>query len=270
MSICFHYKGLSAEDRLFPQEPKQSAALAKGTLYEAWFDTLQTSPWYAEISKTGVFPNKEAEENWKHFGDLTGLTFKQWWMQTGYRIFSEEVPYRPVAATDLEHEISFDKEDKRPPTLTLEIPLNLSPKALEDQFKKILKAHANYQNEFDRWEHSTAAVHQVRETRLTYASIKRWLDLYKDWESEKANNPELTQFEYAVRKNLVPNARKKIDLAAKLDATERAVFANALSDQLKPARNLMANATVGIFPDISPHPWATQGKRHKKEHRDDE
>lgn len=266
MTISFHYKGLSAEDRLFPQEPKQSAALAKGTLYEAWFDTLQTSPWHAEISRTGMFPDECAEKNWRLFGDLTGLTFTKWWMKTGYRIFAEEVAYRPVAATELEHEVSFDKDDKRPPTLTLEIPLNLSPKALEEQFKKILKAHENYQYEFDRWKHSTAAVHQQRETKLTYGSIKRWLDLYKDWEREKAMNPELTQFEYSIKNNLVPNARRKIDLAAKMDETERAVFANALSDQLKQARNLMANATVGIFPDTTPHPWATSsGRKSKKE-----
>lgn len=264
MTISFHYKGLSAEDRLFPKEPKQSATLAKGTLYEAWFDTLQTSPWYAEISRTGMFPDDYAEKNWKLFGDLTGLTFKKWWLQTGYRIFAEEVPYRPVAATDLEHEVSFDPDDKRPPTLTLEIPLNLSPKALEEQFKQILKAHQNYRQEFDRWEHSTAAVHQHRETRITVQSIKRWLEIYKDWEREKATNPELTQFEYSIKKNLVPNARKNVDLAAKLDEKERAVFSNALSDQLKQARNLMANATVGVFPDTTPHPWATSSGRKSR------
>lgn len=264
MAISFHYKGLSAEDRLFPKEPKQSAILAKGTLYEAWFDTLQTSPWYAEIAMTGIFPNDYVEKTWRSFGDLTGLTFSKWWMQTGYRIFTEEVPYQAVAATDLEHEVSFGKDEKRPPMLTLEIPLNLSPKALEEQFRKILKAHESYQHEFDRWKHSTAEVHQPRETRLTYGSIKRWLVLYKDWESEKAKNSELTQFEYSIKNNLVPNARKKIDLSAKLDATEKAVFSNALSDQLKLARNLMANATVGVFPDTSPHDWATSSTRKAK------
>ncbi len=208
MSICFHYKGLSAEDRQLPQDPQRSAVLAKGTLYEAWFDTLQTSPWYSDISKTGTFPNKQAEENWKQFGDLTGLTFGKWWIQTGFRIFSEEVAYKAVAVTELQHEVSFDKADKLPPTLRLEIPLNLSPKMLEEQFKKILRAHENYQNEFDRWDYSTAAVHQQKETRMTYGSIKRWLDLYKDWELEKARNPNLTQFEYSVKNNLVPNAQK--------------------------------------------------------------
>lgn len=264
MAVSFHYKGLSAEDRIYLQSPSQSARLAAGTLYEAWFDTLQTSPWYAEIAKTGVFPSESAEENWKNFGDLTGLTFRRWWLKTGYEIFAEKVDYRPIKEADLNFSVSHPETDDLPPILKLEIPLNLSRYELQAQFEKMLKTHDAYRDQYDRWEHSTARVHQVRETKITYGSIKRWLFLYRDWTKQKAENPDLTQYEYSLKNKLIPNAKKRIALDAVHDEKERAMFANALSDQLKLARNLMAHATEGVFPDVSPHRWAVSGVRSKR------
>lgn len=83
MTISFHYKGLDAEDRIFAKSPAESAALAKGTLYEAWFDVLQISPWYRGIAETGEFPSQQAKETWGYFGDLTDRNFSDWWLTVG-------------------------------------------------------------------------------------------------------------------------------------------------------------------------------------------
>ena len=171
MALKFHYKGLTAEDRVFALTPEVSVTKAKGTLYEAWFDVLKSSPWYRELCETGVFPSPSAEEVWIHFGDLRKMTFQEWWLSTGYRIFAEEIDYRPVEVLSVTTKIKNDDSAKKPPTLIIEVPLNLAPAVLREQFDQILRRHAEYLVDFDRWEHSTASVHQHRESKLNYKTI---------------------------------------------------------------------------------------------------
>ena len=96
MTVKFFLKGLSAEDRIFPQTIDSSAKLAKGTLYEAWFETLQTSPWYRDSCESGIFKSRAAEETWEKFGDLGKTDFASWWKTRGYEIFAEDVYYQPI------------------------------------------------------------------------------------------------------------------------------------------------------------------------------
>lgn len=254
MTADFFYKGLSAEDRIFGKSPNESAKLAKGTLYEAWFDVLQTSPWYQEIARTGNFPSESAKRAWLNFGDLENRTFESWWLSTGYRIFAENVPYYPMQIADLDIEVTHPYN--RPPILKIEVPLNLPPAELRKQLNEILRAHADYANgTYDRWDYSTAQVHQQRESRLTFQSIRRWLLVYQKYEQLKASE-NITLSDFALRLKLIPKFKPEISGFAPT-AEDRQKLANATSDILKPVRNLMANATEGRFPSTESHPWVT-------------
>jgi len=263
MVAKFWFKGLSAEDHHFGHTPAKSAALAKGTLYEAWFDTLKASPWYRDISTTGIFLSEAAEENWKNFGDLRELKFEPWWRAKGYKLFAEKVPFRGVKEIKLKHRVDIPVDAVKPPVLILEIPLNLSPKYLEAQVRKVLLAHKNYASDFNRWEHSTARLHQERETKMTYSSINSWLKIYKSWIDANLANPDLTQYEFSRDMNINPNLARNYGRDFLHNPEERAMFANALSQYLKPARKLMANATEGKFPSTEDHEWATGSQRNK-------
>ena len=263
MAAKFWFKGLSAEDHHFGHTPAKSATLAKGTLYEAWFDTLQASPWYRDISATRIFLSEAAEENWKNFGDLRDLKFEPWWRAKGYKLFAEKVPFRDVKEIKLKHRVDSPVDPVKPPVLILEIPLNLSPKYLEAQVRNVLLAHKNYASDFNRWEHSTARLHQERETKLTYASINNWLTIYNSWIDAKVENSTLTQYEFSRDKNLDPNLARNYGRDVLHNPEERVIFANALSQYLKPARRLMANATEGIFPSTERHEWAAVSRRNK-------
>lgn len=255
MSISLYYKGLDAEDRIFAKSPNEAAALAKGTLYEAWFDVLQTSPWYREIAKTGIYPSKLAQDTWEYFGDLTNVKFDDWWMATGFRIFAEAVPYFPIQVSDLDIEVKHAKRDDLPPILKIEVPLNLSRAALQQQFDEILRAHAAFLDD-DRWNRSTAPVHQYRESKLTYQTIKKWLQVYKDYERLKQEE-NITLYDFALSYKLLPRFKKQLDDTQRLTPYDRQVLSNATSDILKPIRNIMANATEMQFPNSSQHEWAT-------------
>lgn len=284
MSVDFYYKGLSIEDHIYPHTPSESFRLAKKTLYEAWFDTLRLSPWYMHICETKSFPSNASKDTWKHFGDLQNLTFEHWWLKTGYKIFSEKRPYSPINEVTLDYAIHRGNDDEKAPSLILEIPLNLSPAELRRQFDKLVDMHTSYVIEikkgdvtsndgdnmfaatrsFNRWDHSTAAIHQQRDTKMTYQQIKHWLTTFKAWESAKFNNPTITLTQFAIDLKLSPEGKRLYDSSNDLTGRGAQKLANAASEQLKMARTLMAHATEGVFPCTEPHSWTTGPSRKKR------
>lgn len=253
MTNKFFYKGLPPEDRTFGHQPDQAARRARGTLYEAWFDTLQTSPWYQEMERTGEFKSDEAKKNWLDFGNLQKTNFEQWWNEKGFQIFAEKVPYTEIQNMSIK--VEHGDDDNLPPMLKLEIPLNLDPKQLKLQFEKILREHENYVDRFDRWRFSTALVHQSGETKITYASITRWLKVYSDWTRSKELRPKLAMWEFALEHKLCPELSREYGDGVIVPPPERRTLTNSVSDPLKLARRLMANATEGVFPSTDDHPW---------------
>ena len=265
MTMDFYYKGLGPEERIFAQTPEAAAAKAKGTLYEAWFDVLQTSPWYNKICETQDFPSDKAREAWERFGDLRSKTFSKWWLETGYKIFAEVVPYQPMQIADLKIEVKKSKDQKKPPLLKIEVPLNLSPAALKEQFNEILKAHKLYTDEFDRWDYSTADVHQDRETKLTYATIKKWMQVYKAYEKQK-DKKDFKLYNFSKDMELHPTLFRGLLKRGEVpdQGDLRTQASNVASDILKKATFLMANATEMSFPNTAPHEWAVTSNRAKK------
>ena len=260
MTLRLHYKGLSAEDRVFSLTPDASAAKARGTLYEAWFDTLKTSPWYNELTVTGNFPSPSAAQTWAYFGDLRTIEFRDWWLARGYEIFAETVPYEPIQVQSVTTKLKPSTNQSRPPRLVIEVPLNLSPAALRDQFETILRQQAQYAADFDRWQHSTAPVHQHRETKLDYKTIRRWLDIFRSYE-KAVTQRGFTLYDFAAQMGLHPLLSRKEFRGRKVPEDLRVKMANVASDTLKSVRALMANATELRFPDTTPHAWAKSGTR---------
>lgn len=264
MAIKFFLKGLSAEDRIFPQTIESSARLAKGTLYEAWFDTLQASPWYRESCETGAFKSKAAEKAFEKFGDLRNIDFASWWRSMGYQIFSEEVPYQPIEIIDPQVKTKMQANNKKLPVLKIEVPLNLHPKALREQFDEILRQHSDYYAESkDRWDHSTAPVHQYRESKLSYQTIANWLNVYRAYEKQK-DRKDFKLYNFAKEMELHPSLFRGLFKNVDVPEDLRVEAANVASDILKQVRNLMAHATELRFPCTDPHEWTTTQKRSKK------
>ena len=202
----FYYKGLGPEERIFAQTPEAAAAKAKGTLYEAWFDVLQTSPWYNKICESQEFPSGKSEETWKQFGDLRGKSFSKWWLEAGYKIFAEVVPY-----------------------------------------------------------YSTAQVHQERETKLTYATIKKWMQVYQAYEKQKVKK-DFKLYNFAKDQELHPTLFRGLLKRGEVpdQGDLRTQASNVASDILKKAMFLMANATEMSFPNTAPHEWVVTSNRAKK------
>lgn len=257
-----YYKGLPPEYFTKPHTVEASTKLAKGTIYESWFDTLKASPWYSHFIDTNNFPTEESLKVYRKFGDLRNVSFSGWWKSTGYRIFAESVPFEDVQVIDFESSVSQPRDLDAHPSIRIDIPLNLSPQYLESKIKQLIRDYSIYHESYERWRHSTAAIHPFKDNNLNYQTITKLLDLYKSYIEQTTINPNLSQAQFTIEANIDSNALreyKKSKRAINLNQAMREKLANVTSDYLKRSRYLMANATEGIFPCEDPHRWAMRG-----------
>mgnify|MGYP000110734617 CR=1 FL=1 len=257
MDIERFYKGLPYENEIFGFTLEASTAASKGTMYEAWFDLLKASPWYARMA-SGDYLNQSAKNTWDGFGDLSNLTFSDWWKLRGHEIFAEAVPYRKVEEIDLNYKIKTTKGENAIPVLHLEVPLNLHPDALKQQFGEILRRQeALYRSDrFNRWDHSRADFHLQRDGKLDYSDIKFRLDLYAEYQAEKIK-PGFQKNTFAQKKGLVKHIRPN-DVLTNQYTKE---LNDSLDHLIEQTLSLMAHATEGHFPETYTHPWVKEFKR---------
>lgn len=261
-NLQLYFKGLSPEFFTSPHTIEESSKLAKGTIYEAWFDTLKTSPWYNHFIDKNSFPSEQSEETFKTFGDLRGMQFSVWWSSVGFKIFAESTPFEDVKPISLEYSLQHTKSANAHPTLRVEIPLNLSPKHLEERLKKLISDHAIYADSYNRWMHSTATTHPFEDNNLDYSNINGLLSIYKRYINSIESNPDLTLAQFTIDENIDSTALrsyKKSKRVININGDLREKLSNVTSDRLKRARYLMANATEGLFPCDEPHDWAKRG-----------
>jgi len=255
MPADFYYKGLPIENEFFPFTPEQSADQAKGSMYEAWFDTLKASPWYNEICETRDFPSDAVKECYEKFGDLRPFSFKKWWLETGYKIFAERVRYEEMKVIGVTSEVSktfkYKKGENNPSKLIIEVPLNLAPKKLKEQFEELLRQYSAYYQHTDRNKESTAPVPFDRDSKFGYSTIKSWLHIYKEVEKERALNNDATLVDICRKLGLRKNLFADFGEGTVIDDPQiRQQAANAISEYYQKARRLMAHATEMRFPCV--------------------
>ena len=255
MPADFYYKGLPIENEFFPFTPEQSAEQAKGSMYEAWFDALKASPWYNKICETREFPSELAKECYEKFGDLRPMSFKKWWLQTGYEIFAERVRYEGMqdrgVVSGATKTLKYRKGENEPSKLLVDVPLNLDPKKLKEQFEDILREHSRYYEHKNRFKESTASAPFERDSKLSYGVIKSWLDVYKAVEAERALNKDATLTDICRKLELRKNLFAEYGEGTVIDDPRiRQQAANAISEYYQKALRLMAHVTEMRFPCV--------------------
>lgn len=234
----------------------ESVKLAKGSLYEVFFDALQLSPFYKEAVQSKDFINEDVKRTFDLVGDLRNINFETWWANYGYTIFAETKPLNQVKKRS--HKNLFGRAI---PLLSVDIPLDVSPQLLREQIEELLKKHhPNYKN-FDRWKTSTAQI-KFKSTRMTYQSISLCLKVYRKYQDKKQSQPENARL-YMIGEELGLNPKLNVmsrDLKA-IAATKKIKMAATVTEYLDKAKNLIAHATEGNFPVVTDHPWYQKKKR---------
>jgi hypothetical protein len=270
------YKLLPNGNDYHPLSPEESYARAKGSMYEAWFDTLKASPWYKAMwDGHPVFndPTPDAEGNNRAaktkelFGDLRKVDFKKWWLSTGHRIFAERVPYIPVQTISVKfkkarHSLRRGANERPVQSMLIEIPLNLKPSAIRKQLNEIINEFDHFRSNFNRWEHSSADAPLSRDSNFTYFQISNWLEAFKHWEDNKSRKSQPYKLhdlcqDMGIAPELGFDGVEDDDVEPMRESERHRLMSDAAEYDLKRARNLMANATFMDFPSITPHDLAT-------------
>lgn len=251
------FKGFPEDVRFKSHTIPESVERAKGTLYETWFNALQLSPYYQLICETNEFPSDLAEKTYRLFGDLRNTSFEKWWVSVGYGIFAEKKPFNKVSVSNEQ-----DEAGETVPILRLEIPLNVSPKTLRNQFDDLLELHHPHYKDFDRWKASTAEV-RFENKKLTSASLNLYLDVYRAY-LEIKDDDELGLYDLGVKLKINPKLVIVHRDQPKEVADKRIRMANAVSEYIEKAKNLVAYATEGIFPCVENHNWIERKSRKSK------
>ena len=249
MDELHFYKGFPVEDDIYGFSLEVAASKAKHSIYESWFDVLKASPWYAEAQKTKEFKNQAIADTFKLFGDLGNLTFEKWWKATGYKIFKERIPFTEIKSVDLDYKLKQSKDPNEPPTLLLEVPLHLDIKILRRQFDEVLRMQEAYQErrKFSIFDNTTAnaKIFQLGQ-KFGYEVIKKDLEIYSDYQIESVKEGFIA-YQFAQKYGLLGSP----EVTNRVTDADKSKLHGALMYSLENTKKLIANATVGRFPDTS-------------------
>lgn len=254
MAVDFYYKGLMENNDFFPYTPEQSAEKAKGSMYEAWFDALKASPWYMDMCEGATPPSDAARACYEKFGNIKRVSFNTWWLETGYRIFAEQTRYEGVQVHEVTAQVKlkYNKKTGKLNNLLIEVPLNIHPRKLKEQFDEILANQSRYYEHKNRFAESDADVTFDRDRKMDYKTIKRWLDVYKAVDKQRnlhGTNVPL----YEICRSMDLNSKLFAEFGAGTivdDPDIRQRASNMISEYYQKAQRLIANATEMIFPCV--------------------
>lgn len=209
-----------------------------------WFLTLQASDEYLLCCRNqgkGRLVNL-----YKDFGDIDGKSFAQWWANQGRKIFAERKKLKKVEVVDGRSQLErlSIHEDR----LIIEVPLTLRRQTAIRQIGKALQKAYDSRDPVDIWEQSTAK-RQVIKSKIRMTTVEMLLNVWKI----RNEHPSLSNYEVGQK------AKIDLDILARTtdgdqidDALERRRMTIAVSRYLAQAKQLIANAEMGIFPSIKP------------------
>jgi hypothetical protein len=256
----FFFKGFPEDVRFRAHTVPEALEIAKGTLYEAWFTALQLSPYLAQAIDSGQWPSLAAQETHELFGDLRTTTFDAWWVACGHALFAEQRAFRRVCVNE-------PTQGQQPSasgsaaSISLEIPLDVSPVTLKRQFDQLLREHHPHYRDFDRWRASTAPV-RLENRKLTSVSINLYLEVYRCWLAKGGfSGQEVRLYEIGEELRLDPKNTVLRSDPPRFASAKHLKMSLLVSDYLEKAKNLVAHATEGRFPCTDDHPWVPRRTR---------
>ena len=219
----------------------QELRKAKSGWYGLWYRCLTLSEEYRHCC--GNAGKGRLKHMYGDFGDVVDMRFDQWWQRVGRYLFAErkEVPQVKVYDRIVDLEEITNLRDK----LVIEVPLTLRKSTVVRQINKALKQAYEGREVVPR-QQSTAR-RRLAKSKLRKETLVKMLDVYE----LRNRKPDLTLWQLGERAGI------ELDLQARTTdgqimtlQQERIRMSIAVSRYLKQARNLIWNATEGIFPSV--------------------
>ena len=238
---------LKGMPRLRYRRAEDSLEDARTSLRRWWWEFLRLSKDYWLVCQTSqgmriATEDEQLQRVYRAFGDIYSCTFDEWWLERGYRRFSEVEPFpkvKEVAKRPNERERQAPGDDK----IWVEIPLKLSKRTIQKQLGKLLDQHAS-----DRLS---------RRTELTTAELidkPKWLAQQQPKKVKSAARADLFRLGTLLR--ISPSNESLKGEPNEIRARQNRMRVS-VSRILKRSEQLIANVEQGIFPSYQPVSLAT-------------
>lgn len=215
---------------------------ARNGWYGIWYQCLKLSEEYVHCCAN--HGKGRLRDVYLDFGDVR-QPFPVWWTKTGRYVFAERKQLADVIVykdhRDLESIHTLRGK------LMIEVPLNIRHSTVVRKINKILKEAYEGREVIPR-EQSTAR-RKLAKSKLRISTIKTMLELYE----LRQRHPDLTLWELGKRAGIELDLMARTTDEVSLTLQQERVRMNiAISRYLRQARNLIWNATEGVFPSIKP------------------
>lgn len=243
--------------------PETSLLEAQNSVYRWWWEYLRISKDYwmlCQTSKPGSIQTQDQQIRrvYSRFGDVFSSSFDDWWLDKGYRIFSEQekfpkvsmVPSRPI-----ERRRQAPADDK----IWVEIPLKLSKRTIQKQLGKLLDEYESSRlrrrlelttaefkvNPVQFGTHQMQKVHEVHALHRELIEKPKWL---------RQHQPDMVAAETRADLFRIGKLLRLSPSNESLSGEPEIVRARlnrmrvAVSRLLKRSELLIANVEVGTFP----------------------
>jgi hypothetical protein len=230
---------------LFRKQKSTSGEWWENSVYYFWWEFLRRHKGYRKTCENGG--KGKYEKLYADFGNVHGITFKEWWTKggRGVRLFSE--PPLPTNITELNpHDIPALSENWKPGSvLIVAIPLILRKRFILQKFNKLLAKH-HKRRRGQRTFRDSQAPYPIA-SQFNRHSLKKILQAY----DMRQPQPRLALWEIAQR--LALGTKLTTDELAGKNSKEsivhrKSVLAIAASKKLALAKNIIDGVGYGRFP----------------------
>lgn len=249
------------------KKPDTSLQEAQNSVYRWWWEYLRLSKDYWLVCQTSERGSVKTEDQqlrrvYRGFGDIYSCTFDDWWLERGYRLFTEQDKFPKVVEVKRrpsERKSQVPAEDK----IWVEVPLKLSRRTIQKQLGKLLDEYESSRlerrlllstadfkiNPVQFGTNTLKKIHEVHALHRELIDKPKWLRKHQPDMVDGETRADLFRIGKLLR--LSPSNEslrgEPNEVRARLNRMRVAV-----SRLLKRSELLIANVEVGTFPSYKP------------------
>lgn len=216
---------------------------ARSSWYALWFKTLQHSEEYKHCCRMNG--KGRLKDLYEDFGDVIETRFESWWQRTGRYLFAERRTIPKVESYT--HRRDLDEIGNLRDKIIIEVPLAIRKSTVVRQINKILKEA--YEGRVIVPRTQSTAKRKLAKSKIRKETVKQMLELV----ALRAKHPDLTLWQLGEKAGLeIDLYSKTTEVVLLTKQQERIRLSIAVSRLLKLGKNLIWNATEGVFPSTKP------------------
>jgi hypothetical protein len=228
---------------LFRRQQSVSGEWWESSVYYLWWEFLRRHEGYKKTCESGG--KGKFAKLYEDFGNVDGVTFKDWWTEggRGARLFSEPPLPNSVMVVDPTDIDALSESWKSGDVLVVAIPLALPKRFIIRKFSALLRKH-HTRRRGQRTFRESQALYPIA-AQFNRHSLKKILDTYELNQRE----PDLTLWEIAQKLAIGTKLTTK-DTPAEV-VHKKSVLSTSASKKLALARRIIDGVGRGVFPAFS-------------------